>query len=438
MPKDSVLRRPVSRNALGNRRLSSQHDIASEILKTIPATLNVVDIHYNILAFGGNIVRTSESPDKVIGKKCHKVFQKRDKPCPWCKIGQVIKTGKVVNEMTTPDDPREKLTKKPLNIYVCPLKGKNGDIIGALELATDISHIRKADKDRQKAQESLRQSEQRMQALLNSPTESAFLMNTRGIVLASNKVTAQRLGKSVDELIGTNVYDLLPKKISKQRKKRVDEVIRSRKPLRFQDEPDGKVLDHSVYPIFDKRGRVIQLAVFVRDITRQKRAEESLKSAHGQLERRVKERTAELVRSKKDLEEVNTALRVLLKKREEDKTELEEKVISNVKDLVLPYLEKLKNTSLEANQKVYIGILESNLQDIISPFSHRLSSKYLGLTPTQIQVANLVRDGKATKEIAELMHLSPRTVECHRDNIRKRLGIKNTKANLRTYLSSIQ
>ena len=438
MGKDSALRNSGSKNELGNRRLSSQDEIVTEILKKIPATLNVVDIHYNVLAFGGNILRTSESVDKIIGKKCHRVFQKRDKPCPWCKIGQVIKTGEVVNEITTPDDPREKLTKKPLNIYVCPLKGKDGRVIGALELATDISHIRKADKDRQKAQESLRQSEQRMQALLNSPTESAFLMNTRGIVLASNKVTAQRLGKSVDELIGTNVYDLLPKKISKQRKKRVDEVIRSRKPLRFQDEPDGKVLDHSVYPIFDKRGRVIQLAVFVRDITRQKRAEESLKSAHGQLERRVKERTAELVRSKKDLEEVNTALRVLLKKREEDKTELEEKVISNVKDLVLPYLEKLKNTSLEANQKVYIGILESNLQDIISPFSHRLSSKYLGLTPTQIQVANLVRDGKATKEIAELMHLSPRTVECHRDNIRKRLGIKNTKANLRTYLSSIQ
>jgi len=438
MGKDSAPRNSVSKNELGNKPVSSQDDIAQEILKAIPATLNVVDIHYNVLAFGGNILRTSENLDKIIGKKCHKVFQKRDKPCPWCKIGQVIKTGEVVNEMTTPDDPREKLTKTPLSVYVCPLKGKDGRIIGALELATDISHIRKADRDRKKVQESLLESEQRMRALLNSSTESAFLMNTRGIVLASNKTTAQRLGKSVDELIGTNVYDLVPKDISKHRKKWVDEVLRSRKPLRFEDEPDERVLDHSVYPIVDKRGRVIQLAVFARDITRQKRAEESLKKAHEQLERRVEERTAELVRSKKHLEEVNTALRVLLRKREEDKTELEEKVLSNVKDLVLPYLEKLKNMSLDANQKMYVGILESNLLDIISPFSHRLSSKYLGLTPTQIQVANLVKGGKATKEIAQLIHLSPRTVECHRENIRKRLGIKNTKANLRTYLSSIE
>jgi PAS domain S-box-containing protein len=438
MGEDSAPRNSGSKNELGNRPVSSQDDIAPEILKAIPASLNVVDIHYNVLAFGGNILRTSESLDKIIGRKCHKVFQKRDRPCPWCKIGQVIKTGEVVNEMTTPDDPREKLTKKPLNIYVCPLKGKDGHIIGALELATDISSIRKADRERKKAQESLRESEQRIRALLNSSTESAFLMNSRGIVLASNETTAHRLGKSVDELIGTNVYDLVPKKISKQRRQQVDEVIRSRKPLRFEDEYNERILDHSVYPILDERGRVIQLAVFTRDITRQKRAEESLKQAHEQLERRVEERTAELARSKGHLEELNTALRVLLKKREEDKTELEEKVLSNAKDLVLPYLEKLKNTSLDANQKVYVGILESNLLDIISPFSHRLSSKYLGLTPTQIQVANLVKGGKATKEIAQLMHLSPRTVECHRENIRKRLGIKNTKANLRTCLSSIQ
>jgi PAS domain S-box-containing protein len=261
-------------------------------------------------------------------------------------------------------------------------------------------------------------------------------MNTRGIVLASNETTAQRLGKSVDELIGTNVYDLLPKNIRKQRKKRVDEVLRSRKALRFQDKPGGLVLDHSVYPIFDRRGRVVQLAVFVRDITRQKRAEESLKKAHEQLERRVKERTADLFRAKNNLEEVNTALRVLLRQRDEDKAELEEKVLANVKNLMLPYLEKLKNTSLDSNQRVYVSILESNLNEIILPFSRKLSSNYLGLTPTEIRVANLIKDERTTKEIAEIMNLSGKTVETHRTRIRKKLGIKHKKVNLRSYLSS--
>ena len=188
---------------------------------------------------------------------------------------------------------------------------------------------------------------------------------------------------------------------------------------------------------WDRNGTAERMIGIHIDITHQKETEKALEKAHKELEQRVEERTHELVQSKKQLEEINTALRVLLKQRQEDKTQLEDKVLSNVKDLVLPYSEKLKNTSLDANQKVYVGILESNLLDIISPFSHRLSMKHLHLTPTQIQIANLVKDGKTTKEIAQLMHSSPRTVECHRRNIRRRLGINNTKSNLRAYLLSI-
>jgi PAS domain S-box-containing protein len=426
MRKDSVLRKLESKNRLGKGRLSSHQNIAPEILDTIPATLNVVDVHYNVLAIGGTILRTSESHDKIIGKKCHKVFQKRDKPCPWCKIAQVIKTGEVVNEMTTPDDPREKLTKKPLSVYVCPLKGKDGNIIGALELATDISHIRKANRNLKKAHESIRRSEQRIGALLNASTESAFLMNTRGIVLASNETAAQRLGKSVDEVIGTNVYDLLPKKISKQRKKRVDEVLRSRKALRFEDEPDGRVLDHSVYPVFDKRGRVIQLAVFTRDITRQKRAENKLK-----------QREALLKIQATELQEVNSALRVLLKQREADKTEIEAKVLLNVKELVLPYVQKLKKSRLHVNQKAFLSIVESNLKGIVLPFARKLSLKYAGLSPAEIRTAHLIRDGKSTKEIAELLNVSPSTIESRRKDIRAKIGIRNRKVNLRSHLLSM-
>ena len=189
---------------------------------------------------------------------------------------------------------------------------------------------------------------------------------------------------------------------------------------------------------WDRNGTAERMIGIHIDITHQKETEEALEKAHKELEQRVEERTHDLVQSKKQLEEINTALRVLLKQRQEDKTQLEDKVLSNVKDLVVPYLEKLKNMSLDANQKVYVDILESNLLDIISPFSHRLSMKHLHLTPTQIQIANLVKDGKTTKEIGQLMHSSPRTVECHRKNIRKRLGINNTKSNLRAYLLSIE
>jgi DNA-binding CsgD family transcriptional regulator len=103
----------------------------------------------------------------------------------------------------------------------------------------------------------------------------------------------------------------------------------------------------------------------------------------------------------------------------------------------MPYVEKLRNSPLGSDQRSCVDILESNLKEIVSPFSHKLSSKYLGLTPKEIRVANLIKEGKTTKEIAEMINLSTKTVETHRDNIRKKLGIKHKKVNLRTYLSSL-
>ena len=136
------------------------------------------------------------------------------------------------------------------------------------------------------------------------------------------------------------------------------------------------------------------------------------------------------------LEEVNTALKVLLKQREDDKKELGENVLSNVKELVSPYLERLKKSRLNTNQKTLIDILDSNLSNMISPFISKLSSKYFNLTPMEIRVANLVKEGKINKEIAELLCISKNTVLFHRYNIRRKLGVKNKKINLRSHLVS--
>src|SRR4030042_4859574 len=151
----------------------------------------------------------------------------------------------------------------------------------------------------------------------------------------------------------------------------------------------------------------------------------------------LKEREQELEIKTHNLEEANIALKVLLKKREEDKTELEEKILLNIKELVAPYLEKLKKNGLDEKQGAYVSILESNLNDIISPFSHRLSSKLLSFTPTEIQIENLLRKGKPSKEIAELITSSPKAVAFHRENIRRKLGLKNKKINLKSYLLSL-
>ena len=175
------------------------------------------------------------------------------------------------------------------------------------------------------------------------------------------------------------------------------------------------------------------IAIF-DNITENKKAEEALKSANQELEKRIDERTSDLEAKKRNLEEVNTALRVLLDRREEDKREYEEAIAGNLKSLVLPYIEKLQRTQLSAEQETYLSILKSHLHEIESRFVTKLSLHHLGLTPTEMQVAALVRDGKATKEIACVLHASEKAVEFHRNNIRRKLSIKNKKENLRSHL----
>jgi len=195
------------------------------------------------------------------------------------------------------------------------------------------------------------------------------------------------------------------------------------------------------------------------------RMEAKREKAYEELEMKVEERTAELFmanevlekeievrmgtelalieRGKESenkthkLEELNAALKVLLKHRGEDKKELEEKVVANVKKLILPYVEKLNNSRLNDRQIVYLNIIKSNLEDIITPFLHQLSSKYSDLTPSEIQVAELVKEGKATKEIAELLNSSTGSIHFHRNNLRKKLGLRNTKTNLRSFLLTL-
>jgi PAS domain S-box-containing protein len=154
-------------------------------------------------------------------------------------------------------------------------------------------------------------------------------------------------------------------------------------------------------------------------------------------EKALKRREKELQSKSRNLEELNTTLRVLLRQREDDREELEDKVLSNIKQFVMPYLDRIRKCRMETKATAYIDILESNLKDIVSPFSRKLSSKYLHLTTKEIQVANFVKEGKTSKEIADVLNLSKSAVDIHRYRLRNKLGLNNKKANLRSHLSAL-
>ncbi|MHC4691239.1 MAG: PAS domain S-box protein [Planctomycetota bacterium] len=137
--------------------------------------------------------------------------------------------------------------------------------------------------ERKQAVEKLRQREQTLRAFRNAPTVSAILVDTEGIIMDVNRIAAQRLGKSAGELIGMGMYDYLPDDVAEYRKTKGAEVIRSGKPLRFQDERAGRYYDNNIYPVFDDEGNVNAFAVFSGDITEHKLAEERVYKYQEQL-----------------------------------------------------------------------------------------------------------------------------------------------------------
>jgi DNA-binding CsgD family transcriptional regulator len=170
----------------------------------------------------------------------------------------------------------------------------------------------------------------------------------------------------------------------------------------------------------------MRVVVSHEEITALKLAEEALKKSQ-----------QELFQQKQILEETNIALKVLLRQREADKDELEKKVLANVKDLILPYVEKLKNAPLKPKEKTVVDIIAKHLNEIISPLLQTFANAKILLTPQEMQVASLVKDGKTSKEIAGILNVAETTVNFHRKNLRKKFGLTDRQSNLRSYLLSI-
>jgi len=190
---------------------------------------------------------------------------------------------------------------------------------------------------------------------------------------------------------------------------------------------DGSIMigQLAVRKVVEKEGFPAYLEGIVEDITERKDAEKALK-----------ERERELRIKAQHLEEANTTLKVLMKTMENDQEELKERFLINIKDQVLPYLDKLKKTPLKDVQRGYIQMAEIHLAEIASPFVQKLISSFLDLTQKELQIASMVRDGKTSKEMAELLNVSQRVVDFHRKNIRKKLGLKNRAASLAMLLRS--
>jgi PAS domain S-box-containing protein len=243
--------------------------------------------------------------------------------------------------------------------------------------------------------------------------------------LGCNKAFEESLGYNKEEIIGKTVHEIMERKQARIHQQHELRLMKTGKTTSYEMSAvyfDGKEHDLLVLKslFYDKEGECAGLIGTDLDITVSNQAKIQ----------------AEL--HAEELESTNTALRVLLKQVNENKTEMESKVMDNFTRLVNPYLDLLEENLANTLQHEYVSVIKENIKKITSSFSLNLSSSYLGLSPREIQVADLVRQGRANKEVARILTISINAVEFHRNNLRKKLGLQNKKINLRTYLLTMQ
>jgi PAS domain S-box-containing protein len=340
----------------------------------------------------------------------------------------------------------------------------------ALEKARLYADVRYELAERKRTEAFWRESENRYRTFLESSPDPIVVYDMQGVVTYVNPAFEHTFNLSQEELLGKQI-DFVPPENVPETRAAIQRMLSGQKIHLFETRrltKEGKVLNvqlsSTLYQGDDDQplGNIVTL----RDISAQKLAEEELNRHRGHLEELVMERTAELAqanlkleqevedrkkaekalrRREKELqaqshhlEEVNTALRVLLKQRDDDKKELGEALLRNVHELVTPYLQRVIDGRLNTQQRTLALILETNLNNIISPFIDKLTSGLVKLTPTEIRVASLVKEGKTNKEIAGILLVSKNTILFHRHNVRDKLGLKNKKINLRSHLLSME
>ncbi|MFA5467315.1 MAG: PAS domain S-box protein [Candidatus Izemoplasmatales bacterium] len=297
----------------------------------------------------------------------------------------------------------------------------------------EINKLKKRlDLERAREKERLELSDNRFPVILEHMGEAYFELDLAGNFTFFNSAAVLMLGYSSAELYNMNYRDYVSPEMATALFRTFNEIYKTGKPAKIIDyqviRKDGseQFREMSASLIRDSQGEPIGFRGIARDITKRKQAEEALKQKDQELE--IKSRS---------LAESNTALKVLLKQREDDKRELERNVVTNVRKIIIPYVQKLRKNQLTLDQIVCIDTIENNIMSITSPFIHNVTLKHLSLTPKEFQVATLIKDGRTSKEIADFLSVSVGAVDFHRNNIRRKLGLKNRKVNLRYRLMSL-
>lgn len=412
---------------IGNHNRTEEALRASEerfrsIFDYIGVGIALISPDMEILALNPQMQSWFPDLDSNLKPLCYRAFN--DPPaetvCSDCPTWTALRDGQVHESVAGTPRGHE---IRHYRIVASPLKDRNGRIIAAIEMVTDITEV-------VRTQKKLQESEIWYRAIFET-TGTAMLIIKEDMTIASMNQEFEKLsGYAKSEVEGRRTWTdfIIPDDIMRMKKyhrlrRNNPEAAPSSYECRARDRT-GR--DRDIFLNVAMIPGTTMSVVSMMDISERKEAIKALKK-----------REQDLAAESRRLQEMNTALKVLLRQREEDRQEIEKKVLANVHKLVLPYVEKLSRTPVNPVQAGYLEVIDANLKKVISPFLRTLMAVQMDFTPREIEVANLVKDGKTAKEIAGLLNLSIRSVEFHKDNIRRKLGLNNKKVNLRIHLMAL-
>jgi len=560
----------ISERRQAERKLQESENKFRSITENAADFIFIKDVSRRYTFINRAMQEMLEFPEKkILGKTPEEVFGPEQ--------GQIVRElddrtffGETVNEIRSLVIGDKELF---FNTLQTPLTIEGGRVTSIMGIVRDITK-------RIRTEEALRERERMLDALINAPIESAILVNTEGTVLAINRIGAKRLGKKEDEIIGMGIYNYFPSKLAKSRKAKCNQVIRTGKPIRFQDKLEGRYYDNNIYPVFDDKNKVTALAIYVRDVTRHRQAEIMLRSlvegtakatgrdffnklvehlataleckysiigricetdsrqiktlsfweknklgknfvfdlagtpcdevlgnkiciykdkvskqfpqnewltghkieafagapladANGELigiltvmdtkplsnfmvdgalsiltifasraAAELKRINAEdeqlaiatrLRKEQKALFDKHVALKQVLEHMDAEKSDFRHEISSSMEQALMPYVKKMrqKNGSLS---KWDLELFEDAIKSITGTEIDDFRANYSKLTSREMDICDLIKEGKTSQEIADMLHLSLQTIQKHRSSIRKKLQLKNKNINLPAYL----
>lgn len=281
--------------------------------------------------------------------------------------------------------------------------GLNGNDGGCVPISNPLSHTQLADVVEQ--------------------TPNMIFINHRGRIIFANNRCEELMGYTCEEFYADD-FDFMQLIAKKDR---------SRIQANFTRHMMGQEVGPIEYTVMTKSGHRLD-AVIATKLVQYKEGQAILGIVTDVTELKRAQRA--LSEQAKALEIKNVALKEILAQIESEKLQIRREVRKRLEKRILPIVARLRRTSSSLDKR-HVDLLESNLRDLTGEFGNEVAQGMMVLTPTEVQVSNLIRSGMTSKEMSEFLHISLRTVETHRTRIRKKLGIGGKDINLATYLQTL-